>query len=462
MAKKTKDQPKPKAVRKPAQAQQTAATVTAPWRNRITRYGEEAPDQLLAHELNYRIHPKPQQDALRGVLNAVGIVQNVIVSERSGKMLDGHLRVELALTDGQPTIPITFVDVDEDEERVILAALDATAAMAGTDQDILDSLIADIRTSDLGQELPEGLVDLLESLSPVPENAGLVDEDSVPEVPETPVTMAGDCWMLGDHKLVCGDSTDPECVARLMNGEKAKLLWTDPPYGVDYGALVSSRQNQKKGGWDDIAGDALDDEHLLALLTGSLAAPGATVAIVWHPPGARRFLFWKALETNGWKPSQEIVWVKNALVFGRADYQWRHEPCIYAKRGAAERQMDRTQTTVWEVDKPHNSEHPTQKPVELCALPIKNHTTPGDIVMDPFLGSGTAIIASEQLSRLCYGIEIKPAFVDVAISRWESFTGKSATLDSTGQTFAEVRASRLGTTQAEVVSERAEPVTVAA
>ena len=141
------------------------------------------------------------------------------------------------------------------------------------------------------------------------------------------------------------------------------------------------------------------------------------MAFVWHPAGARRFIFWDALIESGWKISQEIVWVKNALVFGRADYQWQHEPCLYAKREAAPRQGDRTQTTVWEVNKPHDSQHPTMKPVELFARSIENHSAHGDLVFDPFCGSGTILCAAQALDRRGIGIEIEPKYVAVALER---------------------------------------------
>jgi DNA modification methylase len=453
MAKKPKEQPKPKAARKP-KAPTAAATAPTLWRNRITRYGEEAPDQLLAHELNYRVHPKAQQDALRGVLNAVGIVQNVIVSERSGKMLDGHLRVELALSDGQPTIPITFVDVDEDEERVILAALDATAAMAGTDQELLDSLIADIRTSDLGQELPEGLVDLLESLSPVPENAGLVDEDAVPEVPETPVTMANDLWILGSHRLVCGDSTDPECVARLMDGEKADMCFTDPPYGVAYegGHFHSGDVNIKRKRESLAAdGDASIYGEFLPVALPFVDGP----CYVWFAH-SKAYEVFSALHTNRCETSAVLIWHKTNATYAamNAQYKQRHEPCVYFKPHGSTLRWTGTsdESTLWEEKRDgQNTFHPTQKPVCLAERAIGNHEV--STVLDLFLGSGSTLIACEKTGRKCYGMELSPDYCDVIISRWEAFTGKSATLDSTGQTFAEVRASRLGVTKVEVTSD---------
>jgi hypothetical protein len=186
--------------------------VAAPvlWQNRITRYGEEAPDQLLANDKNWRVHPKAQQDALEGALRKVGIVQNVVVNERSGKMIDGHLRAQMAISSGQPTVPITYVDLSDDEEALILATIDPVTGLAGTDQKLLDSLITDIRLSDLGMDLGTGLNDLLNSLSPDPSLAAAEGEDDVPALPSDPVSRLGDLWLLGGHVVCphCGTVND--------------------------------------------------------------------------------------------------------------------------------------------------------------------------------------------------------------------------------------------------------------
>src|ERR1035438_7565684 len=201
---------------KPARKKQSRKALAQPapasivWKNRIVGYGEEAPDQLLANEKNWRIHPKSQQDALKGALSRVGIVQNVIVNRRSGKMIDGHLRAQMAISENQPTVPITYVDLSDEEEALILATIDPVTGMAGTDQELLDSLISDIRLSDLGMDLGMGLNDLLNSLSPDPSLAAAEGEDEVPAVPENPVTVLGDLWFLGGHVVCpyCGTVND--------------------------------------------------------------------------------------------------------------------------------------------------------------------------------------------------------------------------------------------------------------
>ena len=195
-------------------AKQKANRVPAPdpviWQNRITRYGEAAPGELLANEKNWRTHPQAQQDALEGALRTVGVVQNIIVNERSEKLLDGHLRVEMAIRSGQPTVPITFVDLSDEEEALILATIDLVTGLAGTNQELLDSLITDIRLSDLGMELGMGLNDLLNSLLPDPSLAAAEGEDEVPAVPVNPVTRPNDLWLLGGHVVCphCGTLND--------------------------------------------------------------------------------------------------------------------------------------------------------------------------------------------------------------------------------------------------------------
>lgn len=358
-----------------------------------------------------------------------------------GETFDGSARIEVAAatgfdnplvveTDGTRPVVLKRVDIPTaDDPRAIrlgIAANRVAEVNLTWDTEVLTELAAD------GIDLAEfwtkdelaGLI--VKDIEP---GDGGDDFDTTPEDGPTTV-QPGQLWQLGEHRLLCGDSTKAEDVARLMNGERASIMVTDPPYGVDYGELVRSRKNQKKEGWTDIENDALSDEELRAMLMASLHGAGAVAAFVWHPPGARRFLFWNALEHNGWRIAQEIVWVKNALVFGRADYQWRHEPCLYAKKDGAPRQDDRTQTTVWEENKPTDSQHPTQKPIALYERPLRNHSNPGAIAYEPFAGSGTGIIAAQRTGRRCYGIEIEPKYCDVILRRFESETGIAPVLVS--------------------------------
>lgn len=392
------------------------------WRSRIVGHGEEAPDQLLANPRNWRIHPKAQQDALAGVLSEVGWVQNVIVNQRTGHVIDGHARIEIAISRGEPSVPVVYVDLDENEEGIVLAALDPLAAMAGRDAEKWDALLAEITVDDAA---------LKALLMPSKPSEGLTDPDAVPPVPVEPITQPGDLWLLGEHRLLCGDSTKAEDVGRLCGGEVPELCVTDPPYGVNYdpswrnveaakGNLAYAARRVGEVTNDDRA----DWRETWALFLGD-------VIYSWHPAGAPSLVHAAALQDSGFAIRMQIIWAKSNFPIGRGDYHVRHEPCWYAVREGkpARRTDDRTQTTLWEINLDKNVEggHSTQKPVECMERAIRNHTFAG--VYDPFLGSGTTLIACERLGRRCYAMEIEPRYVDVAVKRWEQFTGKTAVVE---------------------------------
>lgn len=410
-----------------------AETVT--WQNRITRYGEEAPDQLLAHPLNFRVHPKAQQDTLAGVLNEVGVVQNIIVNERTNTMIDGHLRVTLAMRQNQPTVPVTYVDLSPEEEALILATLDPIAAMANADADKLRELLDDVSTgdaavmamlSDMAER--EGIVDFRGT-------DGLTDPDDVPEPPADPITQPGDLWLLGKHRLLCGDSTKAEDVARLMNGERSALMPTDPPYLVDYqgGNHPQSWANKaetRDKHWDDY-NEADGSDFFARFLRVALehALTDRPAIYQWHAT-RRQALVEEARKENGLLVHQTIIWFKARAVLTRSHYMWQHEPCFYGwiEGRVPELKPPADAKSVWEINQQGESDgiHPTQKPVEIVKRPIEYHTRPGDLIYEPFSGSGTALIAAEQTGRRCYAMELAPEFVDVAVTRWEQFTGNAA------------------------------------
>lgn len=396
--------------------------MTEPWRSRIVGTGEEAPDQLLANPRNWRIHPKAQQDALAGVLSEVGWVQNVIVNQRTGHVVDGHARVEIAISRGEATVPVVYVDLDENEEGIVLAALDPLAGMAVQDSEKWNALLAEISVTD---------ADLRALLVPTEPKAGLTDADDVPPTPEEPTTKPGDLWLLGEHRLLCGDSTKAEDVARVLAGAVPHLCVTDPPYGVNYDP--SWRSEAAAAGHLAYAarrvGEVTNDDRADWRETWALF-PG-DVIYSWHPAGATSLVHAAALQDSGFDLRMQIIWAKSNFPIGRGDYHVRHEPCWYAVREGkpAKRNNDRTQTTLWEINLDKNVEggHSTQKPVECMERPIRNHT--GD-VYEPFSGSGTTIIAAERTGRRCYAMEIEPKYVDVAVRRWEQFTGKTAVLET--------------------------------
>jgi len=291
--------------------------------------------------------------------------------------------------------------------------------MAATDEDML----AELRG---GLTVDGALADMLSALLPSRPKSGLTDPDNVPEEPETPYVERGEIYLLGQHRVMCGDATVPEDVARLLEGAKPNLMVTDPPYGVEYdpnwrndaaatGALAYAPRRIGK-----VANDDRDDwSEAWALFPGS-------VAYCWHG-GLHASSVQSSLESVGFEMRSQIIWAKSNFPISRGHYHWRHEPCWYAVRKGATADWigDRKQTTLWEINLDKNVEggHSTQKPVECMERPLRNHA--GD-VYDPFLGSGTTLIAAERQSRRCYGMEIEPQFVQVAIERWEAFTGEKA------------------------------------
>jgi DNA modification methylase len=273
--------------------------------------------------------------------------------------------------------------------------------------------------------------DLAEAAELYRDDAKEIVEDEIPEPPVDPITRPGDLWLLGDHRLLCGDSTKADDVERLMAGAKADMMFTDPPYGVSYVGKTKKALTIQNDG----------EEDLPKLLDGSFA--GALLATregaCWYvaaPPGPLHWEFARRLMELG-VYRQTLVWVKDAMVLGHSHYHYKHEPIFYGwKPGASHREPpDRTQVSVWEIARPKRSEeHPTMKPVELVAKAIGNSSLQDESVYEPFCGSGTTLIAAEQLGRKCYGMEISPQYCDVIVKRWETLTGKKAELEaSNGQ-----------------------------
>ena len=405
------------------------APVPFPWRTRIVGEADVDPASILDQPDNWRLHPRLQQRALSGVLDEVGWVQPVVVNRRTRRLLDGHLRAFLARKRGEATIPVVYVDLDEGEEAKILATLDPIAAMARTDADALRRTLASVTTEDHAVER------LLERVAAsghlVRDQDGATDPDALPVGPTTRA-HPGDCWLLGDHRLVCGDATDPAVVSALMGEERAALIATDPPYFVDYDGRnhpgAGRRTEAPPSDWDRDPGDEAATEFYAAFLRAALeiASPGVAV-YQWHAE-RRRSQVERAWSAVGLHPHQAIVWVKEQAVPGHSHYPWRHEPALYGWRaGEPPPRPLPGESTVWPVAEAEpRTGHPTQKPVELFAKAIRAHTMPGDVVYEPFAGRGSQIIAAEQLGRRCHAVELDPVSVDLAVSRWEAFTAREA------------------------------------
>jgi len=415
-----------------------------PWANRIVSHGEEAPDRLIANDSNWRTHTTTQRRALSSVLNEVGLVQSVVVNTTTGRLVDGHLRVELAKAQGQPTIPVVYVELSEEEERIILATLDPIGAMATADRERLTELLQGIDNPDLG-----GLLEAVARANRLAldfGSTGLTDPDEVPEPPSEPISKPGDLYLLGAHRLLCGDATKADDVQRLMAGERAGLMATDPPYLVDYqgGAHPASEANKGAPGKDKHWDQYIDHDHSVAFYVDFLRAAidcALTKDAAVHQCFAimRTEVIWQAWREVGLLPHQVLIWLKTRSVLTYSHYMWNYEPLMYGWR-EGHMPADKPPAdakAVWEIasaiEDGASGIHPTQKPVELYRRPILYHTRPDEPIYEPFSGSGTAVIAAEMTNRRCYAVELSPAFVDVAVERWQRFSGQTALLEQVDQ-----------------------------
>ncbi|HEV8177811.1 MAG TPA: DNA modification methylase [Gemmatimonadales bacterium] len=395
-------------------------------RDRVIELRRVRAGDLQENPRNWRRHPERQRRALRALLKEVGFAAAILARERDDgclEIVDGHLRRSM---DPELVVPVLVLDVDEAEADKLLATLDPLASLALADPGPLAELLASIDTR--SEELRRLLADLASGAG-VEARSGLVDADEIPPRPAVPRSRVGDLYVLGEHRLLCGDARDTRVVSRLMGEESASLLLTDPPYGVAYQGKTKARLRL-----------ANDDAHVIPELLGPAFAAidpalksGAAIYL-FHPAGHNALAFLSAL-ADRWSLRQILVWRKDSMVLGHADYHYAHEPIAYANkpgegrwgRGAAGWYGGNAETTVLEVPRPKVSrEHPTAKPVALVSRLVVNSSAFGDVVLDPFLGSGSTLIACEQQRRRGYGIEIDPAYVDVAVSRWEAFTGHRA------------------------------------
>jgi DNA modification methylase len=367
------------------------------------------------HPKNRNDHPKDQIERLAKILDYQGWRYPVKISNQTGFVTSGHGRIEAARLNGWTEVPVNYQDYeDEAQEYADVIADNAIASWAELN---LKGINLDIPA--LGPELDINLLGIRNFTLDVADKGNNGDGNDAPETPVTPKTKAGELWILGNHYLLCGDSTKNEDVKRVMIGGRADLVFTDPPYGVAYVGKTEDALT--------IENDKLDGPSLLSFLATAFLEwplkPGG-VFYVCAPPGLPELQFRTAL---GDLVRQCIVWVKQQFVMGRQDYHWRHESILYGWReGAAHFFVkDRTQDTVWNFDRPRrNAEHPTMKPVELVEKAILNSSSPGDTVFDGFGGSGTTLIACEKNTRNCRMIEFDPRYCDVILNRWAEFTKK--------------------------------------
>lgn len=393
-------------------------------------------EKLIPYARNSRTHSDAQVAQIAASIKEFGFVNPVLIDESDG-LIAGHGRVMAARKLGIDEVPcIRLSHLNENQKRAYIIADNKLALNAGWDDEMLALEISDLQDAGFDLELTGFSDEEIEKLKPKVID-GLTDEDEVPEPPAKPVTQLGDVWLLGKHRVMCGDSTSIDDLNKLTCGQLVDMWLTDPPYNVAYEGGTKEKLTIKN--------DSMGDDQFRQFLRDSYTAadivmkPGA-VFYIWHAD-SEGYNFRGAAKDAGWIVRQCLIWKKSSLVMGRQDYHWKHEPCLYGwKAGAGHLwAADRKQTTILEFDKPiRNGEHPTMKPVGLFEYQMLNNTKGGDQILDSFGGSGTTLIAAEKNGRVSRLMELDPKYCDVIVKRWQEYTGKTATLESNGKTFAEL------------------------
>ena len=404
---------------------------------------------MLQHEtwpidklIEYARNPRKNDHAVDRVAAAIREFgfRVPVVAKSDGTVVDGHLRLKAAKKLGLAEVPVVLADDMTDLQiKAFRLSVNKMAELAEWDDELLAIEFAELADAGFDNLLTGFTQDEIDALAPEQLPEGLTDEGAVPELQAEPVSKLGDVWVLGKHRVMCGDSTSIEALEQLCGGQLVDMWLTDPPYNVAYEGGTKEKLTIKN--------DSMGDEQFRQFLRDCYVAadavmkPGA-VFYIWHAD-SEGYNFRGAAQDAGWKVRQCLIWKKSSLVMSRQDYHWKHEPCLYGwKDGAGHLwAADRKQTTILEFDKPsRNGEHPTMKPVALFEYQMLNNTKGGDIVLDSFGGSGTTLLAAEKNGRYARLMELDPKYVDVIVRRWQEFTGKQATHAATGATFAEVEA----------------------
>ena len=379
---------------------------------------------LLPADYNPRKDLKPgdpEYEKLKRSIEQFGYVEPVIWNKQTGRVVGGHQRLKVLIDSGITEVDVVVVDMNTEKEKALNIALNKISGEWDTDK--LALVIADLQGADFDVSLtgfdPEELDDLFRD-----DVKGGVKEDDFDveaELRKPVFSKAGDLWMLGEHRLLCGDSTKPETYELLMNGKKAQLVVTDPPYNVDYKGTAGKIKNDK------MAEDQFE-QFLLAAYSQMYESMTDDASIYVFHSDSHGLAFRKAFEEAGFYLSGCCIWKKQSLVLGRSPYQWQHEPVLFGwkKKGKHQWYTGRKESTIWEFDKPKkNADHPTMKPVALVAYPIMNSTMTGCLVLDPFGGSGSTLIACEQTGRTCYTVELDEKFCDVIVKRYIDQVGSA-------------------------------------
>jgi len=388
-------------------------------------------DDLRPDPANPRHISDRELEALTRSIREFGLIDPIIARKEDKTVIGGHQRLLAARRLGCKTVPVVFVDLSLEQSRLLNIALNKISG--SFDQELLARLLADLNTvPDIDLSLTgfedDELKKLLKSLN-ARERRERIEafdlDEAIKAAQSAPVAQRGDLWLLGDHRLACNDSTDREAVQRLVGQSKTAMIFTDPPYNVDYGSSKNPRHkirsiendHQSSGDWEAFCKTIF--ANFKSFNVGDIYMWGAS------GPDGMRMRLW--LVEMGCHWSATIIWKKQQLVLSPANYQRMYEPCFYGWFDQSSFRGDRKQTEVWEIDRPLKSElHPTMKPLLLIEKALENSSSPGDRVMDLFLGSGSTLIACERTGRVCYGMELEPLYVDIARMRWEAFTGEKA------------------------------------
>lgn len=394
---------------------------------------------LIPYARNPRTHNETQVAKIAASIVEFGWTNPILVDGDNG-IIAGHGRLAAARKLGLDAVPvIELAHLSANQKRAYVIADNRLALDAGWDEEMLALELADLTSAGYDLALT-GFDDVdLEAMFGDPDGdtvEGNTADDAVPEVPVTPVSRAGDVWLLGSHRLVCGDSTQAESYASLLQGAKVAMVFTDPPYNVNYANTAKDKMRGKNRAiLNDNLGDGFYD-FLLAALTPTIANCDGAIYVAMS--SSELDVLQAAFREAGGKWSTFVIWAKNTFTLGRSDYQRQYEPILYGWPEGATRHWcgDRDQSDVWQIKKPHKNDlHPTMKPVELVERALRNSSQPGDVVMDPFGGSGTTLIAAEKTGRAARLIELDPKYVDVIVRRWQDWTGKQAMRESDGEKF---------------------------
>lgn len=406
-------------------------------------------DDLVPYEKNARTHPENQIAKLKYSIKNFGFLQSVLLND-DNSVLAGHARLIAAKALGMTKVPTVQIGhLNREQQRAYILADNRIAVDSGWDSMLVACELQEL--DDLGIDLKDTGFDedeIQAYLNPETLNEGIGDADAIPDVKPDPISIMGDVWILGNHRLMCGDSTMVDSVAALVVDAKPILMVTDPPYGVKYDP--EWRDQADLGVGERSRGKVENDDKVD--WTDAYSLFSGDICYVWHASYFTHIVARNLLDC-GFEIVSNIIWAKQHFALSRGDYHWQHEPCWYMVRKGKKHNWhgDRKQSTLWEISNNNsfgnaNPEktwgHGTQKPIDCMLIPIQNNTAPHEYVYDPFGGSGTTLIACEKLGRKCLMIELSPNYCDVIVRRWQEFTGQKAILESNGLSFESIENAR--------------------